>query len=46
MAGPGPCLERLPEATGADEPVVTTITHDHEDRVRSYRLPAEEWQRR
>ncbi|MFI9103095.1 LLM class flavin-dependent oxidoreductase [Streptomyces fildesensis] len=39
-------LERLQEATGADELVITTITHDHADRVRSYRLLAEEWQRR
>jgi len=29
-------LERLTEATGADELVITTITHDHADRVRSY----------
>ena len=39
-------LERLRDATGADELVVTTITHDHADRVRSYRLLAEEWARR
>ncbi|MEU6405763.1 LLM class flavin-dependent oxidoreductase [Streptomyces sp. NPDC046985] len=39
-------LERLQEATGADELIITTITHDHADRVRSYRLLAEEWQRR
>ncbi|WP_369215471.1 LLM class flavin-dependent oxidoreductase [Streptomyces flavofungini] len=39
-------LEQLQEATGADELVITTITHDHTDRVRSYRLLAEEWQRR
>ncbi|MFD5328258.1 LLM class flavin-dependent oxidoreductase [Streptomyces sp. NPDC127092] len=39
-------LEQLQEATGADELIVTTITHDHADRVRSYRLLAEEWQRR
>jgi alkanesulfonate monooxygenase SsuD/methylene tetrahydromethanopterin reductase-like flavin-dependent oxidoreductase (luciferase family) len=36
-------LERLQEATGADELVVTTITHDHADRVRSYELLANEW---
>jgi alkanesulfonate monooxygenase SsuD/methylene tetrahydromethanopterin reductase-like flavin-dependent oxidoreductase (luciferase family) len=36
-------LERLVEATGADELVVTTITHDHADRVRSYELLAKEW---
>jgi alkanesulfonate monooxygenase SsuD/methylene tetrahydromethanopterin reductase-like flavin-dependent oxidoreductase (luciferase family) len=39
-------LETLRDATGADELVLTTITHDHADRVRSYRLLAEEWQRR
>jgi len=39
-------LERLRDATGADELIVTTITHDHADRVRSYRLLAEEWSRR
>jgi hypothetical protein len=26
--------------------IVTTITHDHVDRVRSYELLAEEWARR
>jgi luciferase family oxidoreductase group 1 len=36
-------LERLQEATGADELIVTTITHDHADRVRSYELLAKEW---
>lgn len=39
-------LEQLQEATGADELIITTITHDHADRVRSYRLLAEEWRRR
>ena len=39
-------LETLRDATGADEVVVTTITHDHADRVASYRLLAEEWARR
>ncbi|MFD5889975.1 LLM class flavin-dependent oxidoreductase [Streptomyces sp. NPDC060334] len=39
-------LDRLQEATGADELLITTITHDHADRVRSYRLLAEEWARR
>jgi alkanesulfonate monooxygenase SsuD/methylene tetrahydromethanopterin reductase-like flavin-dependent oxidoreductase (luciferase family) len=39
-------LERLQEATGADELLITTITHDHTDRVRSYELLAEEWRRR
>jgi alkanesulfonate monooxygenase SsuD/methylene tetrahydromethanopterin reductase-like flavin-dependent oxidoreductase (luciferase family) len=39
-------LEVLQEATGADELIVTTITHDHADRVRSYELLAAEWQHR
>ncbi|MFJ1807510.1 MULTISPECIES: LLM class flavin-dependent oxidoreductase [unclassified Streptomyces] len=39
-------LEQLQEATGADELLVTTITHDHTDRVRSYELLAGEWRRR
>jgi alkanesulfonate monooxygenase SsuD/methylene tetrahydromethanopterin reductase-like flavin-dependent oxidoreductase (luciferase family) len=39
-------LERLRDATEADELIVTTITHDHADRVRSYQLLAEEWERR
>jgi alkanesulfonate monooxygenase SsuD/methylene tetrahydromethanopterin reductase-like flavin-dependent oxidoreductase (luciferase family) len=39
-------LERLRDATEADELIITTITHDHADRVRSYRLLAEEWARR
>jgi alkanesulfonate monooxygenase SsuD/methylene tetrahydromethanopterin reductase-like flavin-dependent oxidoreductase (luciferase family) len=39
-------LEQLREATDADELIVTTITHDHADRVRSYQLLAEEWDRR
>lgn len=39
-------LEQLQEATGADEILVTTITHDHTARVRSYELLAREWQRR
>jgi alkanesulfonate monooxygenase SsuD/methylene tetrahydromethanopterin reductase-like flavin-dependent oxidoreductase (luciferase family) len=36
-------LERLQEATGADELIVTTITHSHADRIRSFSLLAEEW---
>lgn len=36
-------LELLQEATGADELLITTITHDHRDRVRSYELLAAEW---
>ena len=39
-------LEQLQEATGADELIITTITHDHADRVRSYRLLAQEWAKR
>jgi alkanesulfonate monooxygenase SsuD/methylene tetrahydromethanopterin reductase-like flavin-dependent oxidoreductase (luciferase family) len=39
-------LELLRDATGADELIVTTITHDHADRVRSHELLAEEWNRR
>ena len=39
-------LELLRDATGADELVLTTITHDHADRVRSYDLIAAEWARR
>lgn len=39
-------LETLRDATGADELIVTTITHGHADRVASYRLLAEEWARR
>ncbi len=39
-------LERLRDATGADELIITTITHDHADRVRSYELLAREWARR
>jgi alkanesulfonate monooxygenase SsuD/methylene tetrahydromethanopterin reductase-like flavin-dependent oxidoreductase (luciferase family) len=39
-------LERLRDATGADELIITTITHDHRDRVHSYRLLADEWARR
>jgi alkanesulfonate monooxygenase SsuD/methylene tetrahydromethanopterin reductase-like flavin-dependent oxidoreductase (luciferase family) len=36
-------LERLRDATEADELIVTTITHDHKDRLRSYELLADEW---
>ncbi|MEV4381801.1 hypothetical protein [Streptosporangium sp. NPDC049644] len=35
----------LRDVTGAHELLVTTITHDHADRVRSYELLAEEWSR-
>ncbi|MFF4255931.1 LLM class flavin-dependent oxidoreductase [Streptomyces sp. NPDC001663] len=36
-------LRALRDATGADELLVTTITHDRADRIRSYELLAEEW---
>jgi alkanesulfonate monooxygenase SsuD/methylene tetrahydromethanopterin reductase-like flavin-dependent oxidoreductase (luciferase family) len=36
-------LRQLQEATGADELVITTTTHGHADRVRSYELLAEHW---
>jgi luciferase family oxidoreductase group 1 len=39
-------LEQLREATGADELAITTITHKHSDRVRSYELLAQEWSHR
>jgi alkanesulfonate monooxygenase SsuD/methylene tetrahydromethanopterin reductase-like flavin-dependent oxidoreductase (luciferase family) len=39
-------LQQLQEATGADELLITTITHDQADRVRSYELLAREWARR
>ncbi|NNN30269.1 LLM class flavin-dependent oxidoreductase [Streptomyces sp. S3(2020)] len=39
-------LEQLQEATNADELLITTITHGHADRVRSYELLAREWRKR
>ncbi|MFC9224077.1 LLM class flavin-dependent oxidoreductase [Streptomyces hygroscopicus] len=39
-------LEALRAATGADELLITTITHGHEDRVRSYELLADAWAKR
>lgn len=36
-------LHQLQEATSADELIITTITHEHADRVRSYELLAREW---
>ena len=36
-------LDVLAAETGADELLVTTITHGHADRVRSYELLATEW---
>ena len=38
--------EKVPRTASVDELVITTITHDHSDRVRSYQLLAEEWKRR
>ncbi len=34
-------LDRLAERTGADELMITTMVHDHADRIRSYELIAE-----
>jgi alkanesulfonate monooxygenase SsuD/methylene tetrahydromethanopterin reductase-like flavin-dependent oxidoreductase (luciferase family) len=36
-------LRVLQDATGADELLVTTITHAHADRIRSFELLAREW---
>jgi alkanesulfonate monooxygenase SsuD/methylene tetrahydromethanopterin reductase-like flavin-dependent oxidoreductase (luciferase family) len=36
-------LHQLQEATSADELIITTVTHDHADRVRSYQLLADAW---
>ncbi|GAA1610568.1 LLM class flavin-dependent oxidoreductase [Actinoplanes couchii] len=36
-------LNTLQRVTGADELLITTIAHDHADRVRSYELLAKEW---
>jgi alkanesulfonate monooxygenase SsuD/methylene tetrahydromethanopterin reductase-like flavin-dependent oxidoreductase (luciferase family) len=36
-------LQALQRATGADELLVTTITYDHADRVRSFELLAKHW---
>lgn len=36
-------LDGLQKASGADELVVTTITHDHADRLLSYELLGKEW---
>ena len=38
-------LDVLARATGADELIITTITHDHADRVRSYELLQRAWAR-
>ncbi|NHN57187.1 LLM class flavin-dependent oxidoreductase [Calidifontibacter sp. DB0510] len=39
-------LTQLRDATGADELLVTTVTHDPADRLRSYQLLAKEWSQR
>jgi alkanesulfonate monooxygenase SsuD/methylene tetrahydromethanopterin reductase-like flavin-dependent oxidoreductase (luciferase family) len=36
-------LSTLARVTGADELIVTTITTEHADRVRSYELLAKAW---
>jgi len=36
-------LQLLQRATGADELLISTITHDHQARVRSFELLAEAW---
>ena len=38
-----PSSQVLQEATAADELIVTTITHSHTDRIRSFTLLAQEW---
>jgi alkanesulfonate monooxygenase SsuD/methylene tetrahydromethanopterin reductase-like flavin-dependent oxidoreductase (luciferase family) len=36
-------LSALQRLTGADELVVTSVTHDHQDRLRSHELLAHRW---
>ncbi|MDA2891582.1 LLM class flavin-dependent oxidoreductase [Mycolicibacterium sp. BiH015] len=36
-------LDNLRRVTGADELVVTSVTHDHADRLRSHQLLAQRW---
>ena len=36
-------LEALQRATGADELVITSVTHRHQDRLRSHELIAKRW---
>jgi alkanesulfonate monooxygenase SsuD/methylene tetrahydromethanopterin reductase-like flavin-dependent oxidoreductase (luciferase family) len=36
-------LEALQRVTGANELVVTSVTHDHDDRLRSHELLAKRW---
>lgn len=37
-------LKALQDATEADELLITTVTHEHTDRVRSYELLAKAWE--
>ncbi|BDH57261.1 hypothetical protein MTP03_22000 [Tsukamurella sp. PLM1] len=46
VGGPGRVadgLRALVERTGADELVITSVTHDHAARLRSHELLAKEW---
>jgi alkanesulfonate monooxygenase SsuD/methylene tetrahydromethanopterin reductase-like flavin-dependent oxidoreductase (luciferase family) len=46
VGDPGEVAERLQtlqRATGADELVITSVTHRHEDRLRSHELIAKRW---
>ncbi|MBL1073486.1 LLM class flavin-dependent oxidoreductase [Nocardia sp. 2] len=46
VGSPGSVAERLAalqQLTGADELVITSVTHDHRDRLDSHRLLAREW---
>jgi luciferase family oxidoreductase group 1 len=48
VGSPGEVVEqlgRIVDVTGADELVVTTMTHDHADRVQSYELLTKHWDR-
>ncbi len=36
-------LETLQRVTGADELVITSVTHRHADRLRSHELIAKRW---
>ena len=48
VGGPDEVVEqlgRIADLTGADELVVTTMAHEHRDRVHSYELLAEHWDR-
>lgn len=38
-------LETLQKVTGADELVITSVTHRHADRLRSHELIAGRWRR-